>query len=139
MPDLMQVRDLNGQLVPGYRTLNVLGVAPQRRGILYHRLFSSQEVDFVSESFEVQQALRTVSQAVEALKAQKAVTWVMDSGLDDIAVWRTIWEQGEHLVCRLKHKERRVEYQNGQGKWTAGDISVLRVVVVCSRRFRRKW
>jgi hypothetical protein len=122
MPDLMQVRDLNGQLVPGYRTLNVLGVTPQRRGILYHRLFSSQEVDFVSESFEVQQALQTVSQAVERLKAQKAVTWVMDSGLDDIAVWRTIWEQDEHLVCRLKHKERLVEYQNGQGEWTAGDI-----------------
>ena len=26
MPDLMQVRDLDGKLVPGYRTLNVLGV-----------------------------------------------------------------------------------------------------------------
>jgi len=31
MPALMTVRDLDGDLVPGYRTLNVLGVAPQRR------------------------------------------------------------------------------------------------------------
>ena len=38
MPALMQVRDLEGHLVPGYRTLNVLGVTPGRRGILYHRL-----------------------------------------------------------------------------------------------------
>ena len=41
MPDLMQVKDLGGKLVPGYRTLNILGVTPGRRGILYHRLFSS--------------------------------------------------------------------------------------------------
>jgi hypothetical protein len=34
MPDLMQVKDLDGKLVPGYRTLNVLGVTPKRRGIL---------------------------------------------------------------------------------------------------------
>jgi hypothetical protein len=40
MPALMQVRDLEGQLVPGYRTLNVLGLTPGRRGILYHRLES---------------------------------------------------------------------------------------------------
>jgi hypothetical protein len=38
MPALMQVRDLEGTLVPGYRTLNVLGVTPGRRGLLYHRL-----------------------------------------------------------------------------------------------------
>ena len=40
MPALMQVRDLDDHLVPGYRTLNVLGITPGRRGILYHRLES---------------------------------------------------------------------------------------------------
>jgi hypothetical protein len=49
MPALMQVRDLDGKLVPGYRTLNVLGMTPQRRGILYQRLFSSEEEAFTSE------------------------------------------------------------------------------------------
>jgi hypothetical protein len=50
MPALMQVRDLEGDLVPGYRTLNVLGVTPGRRGILYHRLFSSEEPGFGSRT-----------------------------------------------------------------------------------------
>ena len=68
MPDLMKVRELDGRLVPGYRTLNVLGITPLRRGILYHRLFSSQEDGFLSESLEVQQALQTVSGALQELK-----------------------------------------------------------------------
>jgi hypothetical protein len=45
MPYLMQVRDLDEELVPGYRTLNVLGLTPGPRGLLYHRLFSSQAPD----------------------------------------------------------------------------------------------
>jgi len=53
MPYLMEVRDLDEQLVPGYRTLNVLGLTPGRRGLLYHRLISSQAPDFVSEPKEV--------------------------------------------------------------------------------------
>src|SRR6266516_3510834 len=50
MPYLMQVRDLDGNLVPGYRTLNVIGLTPGRRGLLYHRLFSSQAPDFGSRA-----------------------------------------------------------------------------------------
>jgi hypothetical protein len=46
MPYLMQVRDLDGHLVPGYRTLNVLAITRGRRGILYHRLFSSEAPGF---------------------------------------------------------------------------------------------
>lgn len=122
MPDLMQVQDLNGQLVPGYRTLNVLGVTPGRRGILYHRLFSSVAEDFVSEPLEVQRGLETVSQAVQPLKAQMAVSWIVDRGFDDVAVWRTIWEQKEHMVCRICHRERLVEYKDRDGRWRAGDI-----------------
>lgn len=85
MPYLMQVRDLDEQLVPGYRTLNVIGLTPGRRGLLYHRLFSSQAPDFVSEPKEVQQALQTVSQALSRLKEHKTVTWLLDSGFDDVA------------------------------------------------------
>ena len=53
MPDSMKVRDLDGTLVSGYRTLNVIGMTPGRRPLLYHRLFSSQEGEFLSESKEV--------------------------------------------------------------------------------------
>jgi hypothetical protein len=67
-----------------------------------------------------------VSRALEALKQRRAVTWIMDSGFDDVAVWRTIWEQKEHLVCRLKHQERLIEYQDDRGEWIEGDIQGAR-------------
>ncbi len=129
MPYLMQVWDLDEQLVPGYRTLNVIGLTPGRRGLLYHRLLSSQAPDFVSEPAEVQQALTTVSQSLVSLKAHKTVTWLLDSGFDDIAVWRTIWEQQEHLVARLYHTERKVAFQDRQEQWHEGDIAQARAQV----------
>jgi hypothetical protein len=122
MPDLMQVRDLGGRFVPGYRTLNVLGVTPGRRGILYHRLFSSAAQDFESEPLEVQRALKRVSDALQPLKESMAISWIVDRGFDDVAVWRTIWEQGEHVVCRVKHTERLVAYQTLNGGWEKGNI-----------------
>jgi hypothetical protein len=126
MPYLMQVRDLDEQLVPGYRTLNVIGLTPGRRGLLYHRLFSSQAPDFVSEPKEVQAALQTVSQALAPLKKEKTVTWLLDSGFDDVAVWRTIWKQQEHVVSRIYHSERKVAFQDRQGQWHEGDIAQAR-------------
>jgi hypothetical protein len=122
MPDLMRVKDLDGKLVPGYRTLNVLGMTPGRRGILYHRLFSSVAEDFDSEPLEVQRGLKEVSQAVQPLKERMAVSWIVDRGFDDVAVWRTIWEQEEHVVCRVFHTERLAEYQTADGKWEQGDL-----------------
>lgn len=126
MPDLMQVRDLEGQLVPGYRTLNVLGITPGQRGILYHRLFSSKEKSFRSEPGEVQRALKTVSEAVRPLKERMTVSWIVDRDFDDVAVWRTIWEQQEHVVCRIYHTERLVAYQRGDGQWQNGDMAAAR-------------
>jgi hypothetical protein len=123
MADLMQVKDLDGKLVPGYRTLNVLGVTPGRRGILYHRLFSSEAEDFISEPWEVQRGLKQVSQAVRPLKERMTVSWIVDRGFDDVAVWRTIWEQQEHLVCRISHTERLVAYQTVAGEWREGDVA----------------
>src|SRR6266516_2652715 len=127
MPYLMQVPALEGKgLVPGYRTLNVLGITPGRRGILYHRLFSSQAPGFVSEPAEVQEALETVSQALTPLKANKTVTWLLASGFDDVAVWRTIWEAHEHLVCRVYHQERLISFQDRQGQWQQGNVGQAR-------------
>lgn len=93
MEHLQKVRALDGGLVNGYRTLTVLGVTPQRRGVLYQHLFSSRAPDFVSEPKETQGALTTVSAALAPLKPKVAATWIMDSGFDDVAVWRTVWEQ----------------------------------------------
>jgi hypothetical protein len=68
MAHLQRVRSLDGGLVPGYRTLNALGIGGHgRRGLLYHRPFSSAAPDFVSESREIQSALDAVGQALAPL------------------------------------------------------------------------
>lgn len=122
MPALMRVRKSGAEkgTVPGYRTLNVLGVGREgRRGVLYHQLFSSHAADFESESSEIQRAIKTVGEAL----AGKKVTYLMDSQFDDVAVWSTIWSQGQHLVCRLKHPERTVEEPGEDGKWKTTTIA----------------
>ena len=122
LPHLMRVRKTGGEsgTVPGYRTLNVLGVGRgKRRGILYHRLWSSEEPSFESESTEIRTALETVGAAL----ADKTVTYLLDSQFDDVAAWSTIWQQQQHLVCRLKHTERLVELPDGAGGWRPGSIA----------------
>jgi hypothetical protein len=112
MEGLQQVKRLKGQgTVPGYRTLNALGLGPSKRGLLYHRLFSSSAPDFVSESEERRTAIGAVSAALAPLEAD--VTWLLDSGFDDVAMWSAIWAQEATLVCRLQHNDRWVETPHG--------------------------
>jgi hypothetical protein len=60
---------------------------------------------------------------VDPLKERMTASWIVDRGFDDVAVWRTIWEQQEHLVCRISHTERLVTYQTQEGKWRDGDVA----------------
>jgi len=123
MADLMRVRKLGGEgTVPGYRTLNVLGVGPDgRRGVLYHRLFSSQEDGFLSESAEIQDALATVGAALAGRSGP--LSYLLDSQFDDEAVFSAIWQRGDHLVCRLKHTERKIEVPIADGVWAGTDVA----------------
>lgn len=107
MEGLQPVKRLaGGGMIPGYRTINAIGIGVERRGLLYHRLFSSTAADFVSESAETQQALTTVGAALAPLDV--AVTYILDAGFDDIAVWDTVWTQKAHLVCRVRDRKRLV-------------------------------
>jgi hypothetical protein len=107
MEGLQRVKRLaGGGTVPGYRTINAIGIGMQRRGLLYHHLFSSAAADFVSESVETQAALKAVGEALEPLDAE--VTYAIDAGFDDIAVWDMIWSQEAHLVCRIRERDRLV-------------------------------
>ena len=139
MEYLQQVRSLEGKsTVPGYRTINVLGVGKDgRRGILYHRLFSSQADEFESESKEIRRALDSVGEALVGHAGK--VTYITDTQFDDIAVWGAIWEQGNHVVCRLKHQERVVERPIGPDP--GGTQLWLRVSVAeakgCARELAR--
>lgn len=80
----------------------------------------------MSEPAEVQEALQTVSQALSPLKDHKTITWLLDSGFDDVAVWRTIWEAQEHVVCRVYHQERLVSFQDRGGQWRQGNLGQAR-------------
>ncbi|HEX5502510.1 MAG TPA: transposase [Thermomicrobiales bacterium] len=107
MEALQRVKRLHGAgTVPGYRTLNAIGVGRQRRGLLYHRLFSSVADGFLSESAEAQAALAAIGAALAPLDAD--VTYIVDAGFDDVAVWAAVWGQGHHLVCRVQHRDRLV-------------------------------
>lgn len=117
MEALMQVRDLDGKLVPGYRVLNALGITPGARGLLYHRLFSSQEADFKSEPHEYREAVRSVGRAFGQLDKPAAVTWLLDRAFDDQALWGVIWEQEDRLVVRLQHLDRLIQAPDEAGRW----------------------
>jgi hypothetical protein len=122
MPYLMQVPALEGKgLVPGYRTLNVLGITPGRRGILYHRLFSSQAPGFVSEPAEVQEALETVSQVPTPLKANKTVTWITTGAL---MIWRFGVRSGNsRSTSSAASITRSAAFEDQQGRWMQGNLA----------------
>lgn len=117
MEALMGVRDLDGNLVPGYRVLNALGITPGARGLLYHRLFSSREIGFKSESYEYRQAVRSVGGALSVLEKTPEVTWLLDRAFDDRAFWGVVWEKEQHLVCRVRHLDRVIRAPDVLGRW----------------------
>jgi hypothetical protein len=114
--NLMLVKDLDGGLVNGYRSFNVLGMGKEARGLLYHKLFSSNIPDFNSENIEIKTAINQTEQALVGYEGAK--TWVIDRGFDNDDVWWEIWKHsGSHMVNRVYHMERIVEWQTASGKW----------------------
>jgi Transposase DDE domain len=113
MASLQRVKRLaGGGTVPGYCTVNAIGLGRSgRRGLLYHRLFSSAAPDFVSQSAEERTAIEAVGTALRPLAAE--VTWLLDAGFDDVARWGDVWAQGQHLLCRVQHRDRRVATPDG--------------------------
>lgn len=113
---LMSVKALDGSLVNGYRSFNVLGMGKEARGLLYHKLFSSNTPDFSSENVEIKAAINQTEQAL--IDYPGAKTWVMDMGFDNDDVWWEIWKHpNSHMVNRVHHMERIVEWQTASGQW----------------------
>lgn len=113
MEHLQRVKRLDRQgTVPGYPTLNVLGIGKERRGLLYHKLFSSAAPEFRSEPAEVRAAIRSVGGALAPLGAD--LTAIYDSGFDDQAIWAETWAAGMRALCRLKHRDRLVRPAPGR-------------------------
>jgi hypothetical protein len=113
---LMRVKALDGSLVNGYRSFNVLGMGKQARGLLYHHLFSSNQPDFLSENVEIQAAIDETEGALSNFAGAK--TWVIDQGFDNDDVWWKIWDYPDsHLVNRVYHHERIVLWEAAGGRW----------------------
>jgi hypothetical protein len=113
---LMSVKALDGSLVNGYRSFNVLGMGKEARGLLYHKLISSNTPDFNSENVEIKAAINQTEQALIGFEGAK--TWAIDRGFDNDDVWWEIWKHpNSHLVNRVYHMERIVEWQTASGKW----------------------
>jgi hypothetical protein len=113
---LMSVKALDGSLVNGYRSFNVLGMGREARGLLYHQVFSSHLPDFQSENIEIKAAITQTEQALSGFAGPK--TWAIDMGFDNDDVWWEIWQHpGSHLVNRVYHLERLVEWRTASGKW----------------------
>jgi hypothetical protein len=113
---LMSVKALDGSLVNGYRSFNVLGLGQEARGLLYHKLFSSHLPDFNSENEEIKAAINQTEQALIDFAGPK--TWALDMGFDNDDVWWEIWQHpGSHLVNRVYHLERIVEWRTARGQW----------------------
>jgi hypothetical protein len=110
MEHLQRVRRIDGTgTVPGYATLNAIGIAPGKRGLLFHTLYSSTEPGFRSEPAERLAAIGDVGTALAPLVADGAeVTTILDRGFDDVDVWAAVWAQGHRLVCRVQHRNRHV-------------------------------
>jgi hypothetical protein len=110
MEHLQRVRKADGiGTVPGYATLNAIGIAPGKRGLLFHTLYSSTEPGFRSEPTERVAAIDDVGAALAPLVAAGTeVTTILDRGFDDVDVWAAVWAQGHQLVCRVQHRTRHV-------------------------------
>lgn len=107
MEHLDTVRSLDGELVPGFRTLNILGIgASGQRAILYHHSFSASAPGFESLGVEYKRAMDKVTNALRDVGAGRLL-WVIDRAGDDLALMRHLHEAGSSFVIRVQHAKRK--------------------------------
>lgn len=101
------VRDLKGQSIPGYHTLNAIGLTPEgRQTLLYHTTYSTRAPGFTSENTLV---LRAIQQIVGSLREAGVgrIIFVLDRGFDDLKVLRLLTKLHVAFVVRVQHTQRR--------------------------------
>lgn len=107
MEHLDTVRSLDGELVPGFRTLNVLAIgASGQRAILYHHSFSAAAPGFESVGVEYKRAMDKVTNALREVGAGRLL-WVIDRAGDDLALMKHLHEAGSSFVVRVQHVKRK--------------------------------
>jgi Transposase DDE domain len=113
---LSTVRALNGDLIPGYPTLNAIGIGANGvQALLYHKTFSPLEPEFKSEREEVKVAIEAITTALRAERVGR-ITWILDRGFDDAKVIGWLLETGSCFVIRAQHNRNVRESINGKTK-----------------------
>ena len=109
---LDRVRSLEGELVPGFHTLNVLAIgASGRRAILYHHSFSTREPGFKSTGAEYKKAIDSVTTELRGQGVGRLL-WVIDRAGDDIRLMQHIHVKGDCFVTRVQHLNRACLFDN---------------------------
>lgn len=113
---LSTVRALNGDLIPGYPTLNAIGIGGNDvQALLYHKTFSPLEPEFKSEREEVRVAIEAITAALRAVGVGR-ITWILDRGFDDAKVIGWILESKSCFVIRAAHNRNVRESFKGKTK-----------------------
>jgi hypothetical protein len=112
---LSRVRSLEGNLVPGYPTLNAIGMSEEGlRALLYHHTYSPEAPDFKSQNEIIRTALRAI---VTHLRTNGVghICFVLDRGFDDASLMRFIDQDLQcQYVIRAQHIDRRVRGEAGK-------------------------
>jgi len=103
LESLSTVRALDGDLIPGYPTLNAVGVGSDGvQALLYHHTYSSLESGFKSEGDEVKKAIEAVTRALRQVGVGR-ILWILDRGFDDAKVISTLLERHACFIIRAQH------------------------------------
>ena len=117
LENLMRVRDLDGQLINGYRTINSIGVTEdgKRVFLLETKPFSSNEQGFRSENVYKEEIIRESSEAIKSnAGGEIKILYLLESEFDDRKIVEEIEGQGDSFIIRVKHLERTVESVEGE-------------------------
>lgn len=128
------VRDLKGQPVAGYHTLNAIGLTPDgRQTLLYHTLYSTLAPGFTSENTVVLQALEQITRALRSVGVLRLV-FVLDRGFDSLQVLRRLRRLRVDFVIRARHLDRQTRlHPAGKGEPLHGAVhraSVCQVIAL---------
>ena len=97
------MRALDGDLIPGYPTLNAVGIgADGVQALLYHHTYSPLESVFGSEGDEFERAIEGVTQALRQVGVGR-ILWILDRGFDDAKVISTLLESHTCFIIRAQH------------------------------------
>ena len=98
--DMCKVRDgSDGIIKNGYEITNIVALTPNHKQPIpvYSRLFSYDEIDFVSNNVETQKALDCINRSFGSIG-----TKVFDRGYDDSKLMRYLINNNEKFVIRCK-------------------------------------